>query len=98
MAVYFRRSSRNSDAGFDARHQQMIPRAGAGDVEQVALGVVDFLQIGVVADRLDALLQGDDLVVAGHHGHGAELQPLGQVHGADRDVAAGRFRRARRES
>jgi hypothetical protein len=45
-------------------------------------------EIGIVADRLDALLQGDDLVVAGHHGHGAELQPLGEVHGADRDVAA----------
>ena len=41
----------------DARDQQMIARAGAGDVEQVALGVVDLLQIGVVADRLDALLQ-----------------------------------------
>ncbi len=34
----------------------MIPGAGAGDVEQVALGVVNFLQIGVVADRLDARL------------------------------------------
>ncbi len=74
-----------------AANQQMIPGAGAGDVEQVALGVVDFLQIGVVADRFDALLQGNDFVVAGHHDHGAKLQPFGEVHGADRDVAAGGF-------
>jgi hypothetical protein len=57
----------------------------------VTLGVVDFLQVGVVADRLDPLLQGNDLVVAGHHGDGAEFQPLCQVHGADRDMAAGGF-------
>ena len=37
--------------------------------------------------RLDALLQRNDLVVAGHHGDGAELQALGQVHGADRHAA-----------
>jgi hypothetical protein len=40
----------------DARHQQMIPRPRAGDVEQMTLGVVHFLQIGVVADRFDAFL------------------------------------------
>ena len=44
--------------GFHARHEQMISRTGAGDVEQMAFGVVDFLQVGVVADGLDALLQG----------------------------------------
>ena len=69
----------------------MIASSGAGDVEQVALGVIDFLQIGVVADGLDALLQGNDLVVAGHYCHGAELKTFGEVHGADRDVAAGGF-------
>jgi len=40
----------------------MITRTFAGDVEQVALGVIDFLQIGVVTDRFDAFLQGDDLI------------------------------------
>jgi hypothetical protein len=29
----------------DAGNQQMIARAGAGDVEQVALSIIDFLQI-----------------------------------------------------
>src|ERR1019366_7004905 len=43
----------------DDGNQQMIPRAGAGDVEQVAFGVVHFLQVGIVAYRLDALLQGN---------------------------------------
>jgi hypothetical protein len=28
---------------FDSGNQQMIPRAGAGDVQQVALGVIHFL-------------------------------------------------------
>jgi hypothetical protein len=69
----------------------MVARTRAGDVEEVALGVIDLLQVGIVSDRFDALLQGDDLVVAGHYRHGAELQSLGQVHGADRDMTAGCF-------
>jgi hypothetical protein len=56
----------------DAGDEQMIPRSGAGDIEQVALGVVDFLQVGVIAHGFDALLQRDDLVVAGHHHQRAE--------------------------
>ena len=56
-----------------AGHQQVISRTGAGDIYQLPLGIVDLLQVGVVADCLDTLLQGNDLVVAGHHGHGAEL-------------------------
>ena len=34
-----------------ARHQQMIARTRTGDVEQVALGIIDFLQIRIVAHR-----------------------------------------------
>jgi hypothetical protein len=64
-------------------HQQVIFCARTGDVEQVAFGVIDFLQIGVVAYCLDALLQGNDLIVAGHHLHDAKLKTLGEVHGAD---------------
>jgi hypothetical protein len=52
--------------GGDAGHEQMISRPSAGDVEQVTFGVIDLLQIGVVAHRLDALLQGNYLIVAGH--------------------------------
>ena len=33
----------------------MVAGTGAGDVEQVALGVVDLLEIGIVCDRLDAI-------------------------------------------
>jgi hypothetical protein len=69
----------------------MIPRAGAGHVEQVALGIIYFLQIRIVADRLDALLQRNYLVVAGHHDHSPKLQSLGEVHGADRNVPACSF-------
>jgi hypothetical protein len=42
--------------GGNARDQQMIPCAGAGDVEKMTLGVVDLLQIGILADRFDTLL------------------------------------------
>jgi hypothetical protein len=40
--------------GRDAGDKQMIPRAGAGNVEQVAFGVVDLFQIGVVGHGFDA--------------------------------------------
>jgi hypothetical protein len=43
----------------DTRDEQMVSRPCAGDIEQVALGIIDFLQIRIVADRLDALLQGN---------------------------------------
>ncbi len=32
----------------------------------MALGVIDFLQIGIVANRLNALLKWNDLIVACH--------------------------------
>jgi hypothetical protein len=37
----------------------MIPSAGAGDVQQMPFGLINFLQIGVVTHVLDALLQRD---------------------------------------
>jgi hypothetical protein len=40
----------------------MITGAGAGDVEQVALGVVDFFEIRIVGGSLDPLLKGNDFV------------------------------------
>jgi hypothetical protein len=52
----------------DASHQQMVAGAGARHVEQVSFAVVDFFQIGIVRDILDALLRGNDLVVACHDG------------------------------
>jgi len=43
--------------GIDASDQHLITRTGAGDVQQVVLGVVDFFQLSLVAGRLDPLLQ-----------------------------------------
>ena len=34
----------------DAGYQQVIPGAGAGDVEQVALAVVDLFEVGILGD------------------------------------------------
>jgi hypothetical protein len=39
-----------------ATDQEIISGPSAGDVKQVELGVVNFLQIGVIADSLYALL------------------------------------------
>jgi hypothetical protein len=69
----------------------VISRSRAGNVKKMALSIVDLLQICVFADRLDPLLQGHDFVVAGHHGHCAKFQSFRQVHGANRDIAAGAF-------
>jgi hypothetical protein len=66
----------------------MVAGTGSGDVEQVALGVVDLFQVGVVGHRFDPFLRGNDLVVAGHDDNRSELQTFGEVHGADRNVAA----------
>jgi hypothetical protein len=66
----------------------MIPSAGTGDVEEVPFGVIDFLQVGVITDGLNALLQGNYFVIASHHDHRPKLQTFGEVHCADRDVPA----------
>ncbi len=50
----------------------MIPRTSAGDIEQMPLGVIDLLQIGIVSNGFDTLLQRDDFVVTRHNGHGAK--------------------------
>jgi hypothetical protein len=75
----------------DRCDEKLIPRPRAGHIKQVAFGVVDLLDIGIVGNGLDALLQRQDLRVAGHHGHGPKLQPFGEMHGADRDAAGSHF-------
>src|SRR6266540_5766369 len=54
------------------------------------LGVVDLLEIRLVCNRFDSLLQGDDLVIAGHHDDGPKLEALGEMHRADRNGPARR--------
>ena len=51
--------------GSDAGYQEVIAGAGACDVKQVPLGVVDRFEISIVRDILYALLRRDNLVVAG---------------------------------
>src|ERR1700676_3394720 len=66
----------------------MVSGARARDVEQVSFRVIDLLEVRIVADGLDSFLKRDDLVVAGHHDHRAELEALGKVHSSDREMAA----------
>jgi hypothetical protein len=59
----------------------------AADIHSVL--VVNFFEAGFVADVLDALLRGDDLIVSCHDGNRAELETLRQMHGADREPTLG---------
>jgi hypothetical protein len=61
--------------------EEMVSGPCAGNVKQVTLGVIDLLQVAVLADVFDALLQGKNLVVAPHDSDRAKLETLGQVHG-----------------
>ena len=72
-----------------AGHQQLILGPSASHVKEVALGVADLFYVRIIRDRLDAVLQWDHLVVAGHHNRCAELQPFCQVHGADTGLPTG---------
>lgn len=60
----------------------MVAGAGEGYVEEVALGVEDVFEVGFVGGGGDAGLGGDDFVVAGYDGYGAEFEAFGQVHGS----------------
>jgi len=55
----------------------------------MAFGVIDLIQVGVVSDGFDALLRGNDLIVASHDGDGAKFETFCQMHGADRSAAGG---------
>ncbi len=57
----------------DTRDQQVVTRPRACHVQQVPLGGVDLLQVGLVAHALDALLKRQHLVVTGQHGDRTEL-------------------------
>ncbi len=47
-------------AGLDGAQRQPVAVAGAGDVEQLAFGVVDIRQVGLVAHHCDPLLRRDN--------------------------------------
>jgi hypothetical protein len=69
----------------------MIPSPRAGNVKQVAFGVINLAPIRIVSHRFNPLLQRKDFVVARHYRHGAELQTLCKVHGADGDMSSSRL-------
>ena len=56
--------------------------AGAGDVEEAALGVVDVVQFRSVCGVGDAIVEEQDAVIAGHDDNGAKPRAFGQAHGA----------------
>lgn len=67
-----------------AGNEQMISRTSVRDIKQTPLRVVDLFEISVVRDRLDAILQRNDFVIASHHDKRTKLQAFGKMHSADR--------------
>ena len=77
------KSAKNSDAGLTPENQKPISCAGAGDIEQVSLRFVYFIELGLIGDGFDAVLQRQNVIIAGRDHHGLELKPFGEVHCAD---------------
>jgi hypothetical protein len=71
----------------NAGHKQSVARAGACDVEQIALGVVNLVEFRFVGDRFNAFLQRQYVVVARHDDDCLVLQPFGKVHSANGNAA-----------
>jgi hypothetical protein len=94
MMVVAKQSSRHkmwTGSWLDDGYEQVIAGAGAGHVKQMALTVVNLFEIGIIGDILDALLRGNDLVVARHYRDGTKLQTLSEMHRSDRDLAGRDF-------
>ena len=72
---------------FHADDQEMITGAGTCDVEQVALGGVDLVELGLIADSLDSCLRRQHFVITRGDDYGPKLQALGEMHRADCDIA-----------
>jgi hypothetical protein len=65
----------------------MIAGAGACHVKQVPFAIIDLFEIRIVRDILDALLRGNNLIVARHYRDGTKLKPFSQMHGPYRELA-----------
>jgi hypothetical protein len=65
----------------------MVTSTGARHVEEVAFAVIDLFEIRIVRDVLNALLRGNDIVIARHYCDDTKLKPFRQVHCADRELA-----------
>jgi hypothetical protein len=68
---------------FNARNQQMVSRAGAGNVQKMSFSIVDISQIRVITDSFDTLLQGNDFIIASHYCHGAPQLGQAKAIGSD---------------
>lgn len=66
---------------------KLVSCAGAGYIQQMALGVVDLFQLRVICSGINALLGRNDFIITGHDRYNPKLHALGQVHGSDVDEA-----------
>ena len=57
----------------NASYQKAVSCARTRNVKQVALCVVDFLQIRLVCNGFDAFLQWNNFIISGHYCHSTKL-------------------------
>src|SRR5437588_10097207 len=69
--------------------QEAVARACACNVQGLALGLINIVELHLVGDLLHPGLEREDLVIAGHDGDGLEFESLGEMHGADGNTAGG---------
>src|SRR4029077_11782747 len=84
------KSSRNSDAGLTPvtnRWSRARVHATSRHIEQVPLAVVDFFQVGIVRDILDAIFRRNDLVVARDDGDGPKIPDAVAVYPLSTDAS-----------
>ena len=75
----------------NAGDEQVVPSTRAGNVKQVALGVVDLPEVRAVGDGFDSLLKRNHFIVTTHDCYGAEFQSLCEMHRAHGQLAGARF-------
>lgn len=63
--------------GINGGDVEAFAGTGAGHIEEVTLGGVNFLEIRLVGDVFDAFLERNNFVVAGHDDDRAEFEAFG---------------------
>ena len=73
----------------DSRNKQPVARPSCGDIKELALGRDHLVQFELIRDVRDAVVEGQDALVTGHHDDRAEFEPFGQMHRRKEHAAHG---------
>ena len=67
------------------RHQHSLSCSRAGDVKQLPFLLGELVTVCIVCEPLKDVPSREVSIVAAYYGNGSKLQPLGAVHGSDRN-------------